>query len=129
MSVTLRLTESEETLKIWPYKFVLDITVELIASGPQKASLRMQIAVENKSSTPFSFTTAMHSYFTAPHVHEVAITPLQHLSFFDKLSNSEKIQEEPAVTISAETDRVYYKCVLIRFLAWFPYFARSNQDS
>lgn len=121
VSVTLRLTESEETLKLWAYKFVLDITVELIASGPQKASLRMQISVENKSSSPLSFTTAMHTYFTAPHIHDVAITPLQQHNYFDKLSNSEKVQEEAAVTISSETDRVYYK-----YVHWALNSVRSN---
>lgn len=109
MSLTLRLKETEDTIKFWPHQFELDITVELSQTGSQKPSLRMQMSVLNKSDSPLSFTTAMHSYFVVPNVHDVAITPLHQHPYFDKVAATEKIQEDEKITFSGETDRVYFK--------------------
>lgn len=112
VSVTLRLTHSAQTLELWPHKFEFDITIGLLAPEAQHSpSLHMQLAVFNRSEEEFNFTCAFHTYFTVPDVTQVAITPLQQHTYFDKLTISDSTQESPVVSIVGETDRVYHKYV------------------
>lgn len=99
-------------MAIWPHRFELDVTFELHHSGTARPSLRQQLLVRNNSNTGISFTTALHTYFTVPHIKDVEVTPLHKHKFFDKVTSTEKVQEEPTVTFSGETDRVYYGYVL-----------------
>jgi D-hexose-6-phosphate mutarotase len=128
--VTLRLTESPKTLHLWPFSFELDVTAEIVVDPSKTPVLRMQLAVKNNSSSEFSFTGALHSYFCVPHVNSIAVSPLHQHVFYDKVVQFERTQVEPLVTISGETDRIYYKCALIGiiFVDFFALFPQTRAD-
>lgn len=60
-TVTLALTESSETLALWPYKFCLTSTFTL-----EGDSLRHTLAVENTDTEAFSFGIGFHPAFAIP---------------------------------------------------------------
>lgn len=60
-SVTLALTESPETLALWPYKFRLTSTFTL-----EGDSLRHTLTVENTDTEAFSFGIGFHPAFAIP---------------------------------------------------------------
>jgi glucose-6-phosphate 1-epimerase len=107
--VVLRLTQNTKTLALWPHNFQLDLRVELMQHASKGPALRMELSATNNSTSAFSFTSALHSYYTTQHVFNAAVTPLQHLTYYDKTTQSEKLQDDALVKITAETDRVYYK--------------------
>jgi glucose-6-phosphate 1-epimerase len=108
-SVTMRLESNEQTKALWPYDFQLDVMVELCAILPGRVALKIELGVYNLSATDFTFTGALHSYFDVPHVNDIAVRPFHQHSFFDKVTSSQRIQEEDLVTIHGETDRVYHE--------------------
>lgn len=109
--VVLRLVDTEKTRKLWDFKFVLDIGVHLIRLEDGSVSFKQTMTATNTSDKAFSFTTALHTYYAVSHVNKIAITPLHQHQYWDKVSQSAKVQEDPLVTISGETDRVYHKYV------------------
>ena len=56
----LSLTESEGTLKIWPFKFRCEYEVVLSA-----VSLKMTLNIMNTGNTPFDFMALLHTYLKA----------------------------------------------------------------
>ena len=59
MSVQLHLSEDESTLKLWPHKFNLTLTIRLTSQ-----SLHQELAVKNTDDHTFDFTALFHTYFT-----------------------------------------------------------------
>jgi glucose-6-phosphate 1-epimerase len=53
-----RLESSEETLKLWPHAFELDLAIAI--GGPR---LAMELRARNSGEVGFSFTAALHTYF------------------------------------------------------------------
>jgi D-hexose-6-phosphate mutarotase len=98
--IRLRLHDSEATYDIWPHSF--DVRV-VITVG---AELRVQLIARNGGDTPYSCGGALHSYFNVDDVRAIAIGGLEDNDYIDQLDGQRKTQAG-AVTIAAETDRVY----------------------
>ena len=72
------------------------------------ASLSMALSVTNPAAAPVTFEEALHTYFTAGDVRQVAVAGLKGATYIDKVDGgSRKTQAEDVVTIGAETDRLY----------------------
>ena len=68
VTVQLHLSEDESTLKIWPHKFHLTVTVRL--SGQ---TLHQELAVKNTDDHPFDFTALFHTYFTVDDIKKTKV--------------------------------------------------------
>jgi len=103
-TVTLRLTDTEETRKIWNYEFIFDLKVIL-----QEKKLKIDLQVLNTGTEEFSFTTALHTYFKVANVEAAKVKGLNGLKFVDKtLSDTPTVTEtRKEVMVSDWTDRVY----------------------
>lgn len=100
--VTLALSESEETLALWPHGFELRYTVTLAETLTTEAN------VTNTGTTPFQFQFALHSYFQIPEIAQVRIAGLRNAEYLDKLLKMERLTERgEEIAISRETDRVF----------------------
>lgn len=100
--VQLRLGDNEATRALWPHRFEAELRVEL--SG----SLRVALEVVNTGNAPFEFTAALHSYFHIADVDEVVVSGLEGIRYRDKTRyGAESVQENSALRIRGETDRVY----------------------
>ncbi len=58
VSVDLQLSDDEDTLKVWPHKFTLTLTVRL-----SEQSIYQELTVKNQDNQTFEFKTLFHTYF------------------------------------------------------------------
>ena len=58
VSVELHLSNDEDTLKIWPNKFNITLTVRL-----SEKSLVQELKVDNQDDHAFEFSALYHTYF------------------------------------------------------------------
>jgi D-hexose-6-phosphate mutarotase len=71
------------------------------------AELRLALATHNAGDRPLRLTEALHTYFAVADVSRIAIRGLEGCTYIDKVAGGERRQQAGAVTIGAETDRIY----------------------
>lgn len=98
--VTLSLSSSEESLKLWPHKFELELHVVVTDS------LIMELKTTNRDDKAFKITQALHTYFEVSHISDVIIKGLDKKPYLDALTMQKKVQEGD-ITFEGEVDRVY----------------------
>lgn len=106
-TVELVLTESDYTLKMWPYKFKAVYTVALHGE-----ELRTEFRVINTDDKPFDFTAALHTYIEVLHVGQAKVKGLKGLTYLDKSADpknpASKVESRDLVTFgTALVDSVY----------------------
>ena len=96
-------TESDETTTaVWPASFRL---VHRATFGPV---LSLELLMTNTGETPLRFEEALHAYFRVGDVERARVKGLDGVSYFDKTDNDLRKSQAGDITISAETDRVYF---------------------
>jgi glucose-6-phosphate 1-epimerase len=100
--IRLSLRADAATRAILPLEFSAVFTLRL------GATLGMALTVTNTGTEPFRFDEALHSYFTVGDVRQVRVEGLHGATYLDKADGARrKTQSDVAVTVSAETDRLY----------------------
>lgn len=97
----------DTTASEWPYKFRVNYTVTLESDG-NKLVITMDVT-NLEDGRPFTFTTALHSYFTVDDAANASIPELDGVSYIDAIDPSAtapKMQTGPVV-FPGEVDRVY----------------------
>ena len=102
----LTLKESAYTMDMWPHPFEAKYTISL---GADKLST--ELCITNTGSSPFDFTAALHSYWSASGMANIKITS----DDFNGATYLNKMLDPPAqvksadasITISQEVDSVY----------------------
>ena len=99
-TVTLRLTDSDKSLELWPFHFevLLKITVG--------THLGLELVTRNLDKRPFEITSALHSYLAVSDITRVSVDGLDDTRCFDKVS-SEEYAHSGLLHIDRETDRVF----------------------
>lgn len=85
----------------WPHRWRLALRATF------GATLRVELAATNTGDTPLVYEAALHTYFAIGDAASVRITGLEGASYLDKVDGGRARVQEGAVTIAAETDRVY----------------------
>ena len=112
---TLRLTDSEETRALWPHAFVAELTVMIAGNR-----LDVEFEVENTGSDAFSFTAALHSYFSVAKANSCQLQGLDGVCYLDKADGGKlKREDGETVLLDDEMDRVYLD-VSKPLLLWEP---------
>lgn len=102
-SVTLRLTADEATRAIWPYEFSAEIAVRI-----EGRELAVALSVLNTGNEPFHFTGALHTYVRVRDAGRATVHGLRGVTYRDSAAgNIERIDDDPAIAITGEVDRVY----------------------
>jgi len=96
-----RLTETEASLSMWPFKFEVVYTVTLL---PQ--ALQMEVSVKNVDSKSWDFTLLLHSYLKVADIATTRISGLDKISYIDKIHGKNDTQNGD-LTIDEAVDRVY----------------------
>ena len=106
--VDLRLTHSEDSLKLWNYKFELVLKVTI------SDKLTMELKTTNLDEKEFKLTQALHSYFKLSDISNAVVKGLNNKPCFDALTNKTNIQNGD-ITFNQEFDRVFQEvdCELI----------------
>lgn len=99
----LQLENSETTYALWPYAFKATLTVTV--GGP---NLRLEFKVENTGPTPFSFTTALHTYLRVEDIATTAVENLAGSTYRDAVTHVRgNKQVNTALHFTGEVDRIY----------------------
>lgn len=101
-SLVLVLNSTDATRALWPHDFTLRHRI-VVAS-----ELSMTLEVTNRSSEPFAFEEALHTYFTISDIRAVTATGFEGADYLDKVDGAQrKTQDHSPIRITGETDRVY----------------------
>ncbi len=102
MVVQLTLASDASSRTFVPQDFILIYTLRL------GQTLSMALTVTNASGAPLSFEEALHTYFAVSDVRQARVEGLAGATFIDKTDGAtRKAQDDPVITIGAETDRLY----------------------
>lgn len=101
-SLTFRLTHNDETLKMWRYRFELELHVTI------SKELSMELKTTNLDCESFVLTQALHTYFNVSHISHVSVKGLDKKPYLDALTWKQEIQKGD-ISFNQEVDRVYQK--------------------
>ncbi len=97
----LGLNQTDAGFSGWPHNFDLELAVTV------GQSLQVTLGIRNSGSDSFTWTGALHSYFSVGHITEVTVEGLQGLPYTDRLDPIIPKSEDHSIHITAETDRIY----------------------
>jgi len=100
LTLTLAPTEQSRALGFDNFGVALQVVLG--------ETLTMRLTVANESGEPLQVGEAFHTYLTVGDVTQVGIIGLAHAEYLDKTDHfNRKLQTEPVIRITAETDRLY----------------------
>ncbi len=103
--IILALKSSEETLKLWPYLFELQL--EIIMSD----RLELSLITKNTGAEPFVITQALHTYLLMQDISSACVEGLDQTKYYDKLTDTYNNPQQGKLCFSSEVDRVYENVV------------------
>ncbi|MBL8992244.1 MAG: D-hexose-6-phosphate mutarotase, partial [Spirochaetia bacterium] len=99
---TWRLTDDAETLAVWPHPFELLFEVRL-----EEKSLSLTFTVKNTGEAPFSFRSALHTYFRVEDIHRTSLTGMKDVVYQDRLSGqNDLVHRDEPFSFTGETDLI-----------------------
>ncbi len=99
--MVLRLEPGDELRELWPHPSALECRISV------GGALELELTTFNTGSGPVTLSQALHAYFNVSDVRRVAIHGLDGCTYLDKVDGGRRKRQAGAVTISAETDRIY----------------------
>jgi glucose-6-phosphate 1-epimerase len=97
------LHEDAASRQQWPHAFGARLSVRL-----QPGSIEVTLTITNTGATPFSFSTALHTYLRVNDIRQVQLLGLQDVRYQDATDKcTVKTQLEAQLSIPGEVDRVY----------------------
>lgn len=99
--VSVAVESDSASMSRWPHRWRLALRATF------GATLRVELAVTNNGDTSFDYEVALHTYFAVGDAAALRITGLEGISYLDKVDGGRTRVQEGAITIAAETDRVY----------------------
>ncbi|MGB0387196.1 MAG: D-hexose-6-phosphate mutarotase [Ardenticatenaceae bacterium] len=99
--IRLAISDNERTHALWPHAFELEVVITV------GKTLQVELVMRNRGDEPFTCSGALHSYFKVSDVTDIAIHGLEDGTYIDQLDDFQRKVQQGAVTISAETDRIY----------------------
>ncbi|MEE9529563.1 MAG: D-hexose-6-phosphate mutarotase [Syntrophobacteria bacterium] len=97
----LFIADSEETMKLWPHRFRLEIDITV------SDVLRTKLISTNVDNKPFRFGGALHSYFNISSISNIMIKGLEGCPYLDKVDQGRRKVQDGSVSVKSETDRIY----------------------
>lgn len=97
----LSLADSAATRELWPHPFLAELYVRL------SDSLTTTLRVTNTGEQPFTFTTALHTYFLLGDVREARVEGLEGSRFLGTEPGAAPRAFSTPITVEGETDGVY----------------------
>ena len=102
-AAVLRLEDSDETRAQWPQAFRVELHVQLRAW-----SLEMTLHVHNTGTTPFDFTSALHTYLAVDDAFASQVEGLQGLTYRNNPTQTEHLESAARLGFGTEIDRAYF---------------------
>ncbi len=99
--IVLSLKENAYSLALWPYSFELELTFIV------GKALSVALKTINTSAMPFTFTQALHTYFTVGDIEKVEARGLEETPFIDYTDAKKEKSESGSLHIHRMINRVY----------------------
>lgn len=100
---TLRLRESDASWALWPHPFVAELSATL-----EERALHVRLTITNTGEQPFSFTSALHSYFRVHDVRRATVRGLRGTRYVVSAEPAvEHVDDGEEMAVAGEVDRVY----------------------
>lgn len=99
--VRLGLNDTDQTRELWPQAFALEYVVTV------GSTLEAKLIVRNTDEAAYTWTGALHSYFTVGDVRQIAIRGLDGTMYLDKVDAMQRKTQHGELTFDSETDRIY----------------------
>jgi len=100
--VVLSLADSDATRALWPHRFTLTLAITV------GEALTLELETVNKGDEPFSFTQALHSYFTVGCIHDTTVRGLEGARYLDTVGEVVEKVQDGVIRFTEETDRDYF---------------------
>ncbi len=100
-SITLLLSDTDESRSVWPYQF--DLYIDFVVGK----KLTLNSTTRNTGKKAFSFTQALHTYFKISDIENVYVTGLANKYYLDKLDEFNLKIQEGNIVVDKEIDRIY----------------------
>lgn len=106
---TFTLEPNDAILAQWPHRFRLEFTVTL-----QNQHLRMALTVHNVDDKPFTFSAALHTYFSISDIKRVGLNGMEGRYYWDNNSSDfhkdRFVDHQNSLEFPNAIDRVYFGC-------------------
>jgi glucose-6-phosphate 1-epimerase len=103
-SAAFELVADEQTRQIWPFDFLARYKVRLTGQN-----LDLTLFITNMDCKPFTFTSALHTYFRVNDLTAVRVVGLEQTAYCDTVGGRfEKEAEHRSLAIQSEVDRIYW---------------------
>jgi glucose-6-phosphate 1-epimerase len=99
--VRMLLRDDAETQALWPHAFELELTAVI---GSQ---LKVLITARNPGSEAYSYTAALHPYFTISDAQAITVRGLEGTDYLDKTEGFTRKPQPDPISITGWTDRIY----------------------
>ncbi len=122
--LTLTLSHTEETLKIWPHEFRLTCHMDL------GDDIKIELTTENISKTSMALSQALHTYLPTQDIHRTRILGAGNGQYIDALDNWQLKQQQGSIGFTEEVDRIYLGAYQYQILSYNKHFVlNSNSQS
>lgn len=99
----LEMSENQQTLKLWPHQFRLELVFRLEAAG-----LDISFSITNTGKKEFEFKNGLHTYFSAADIGQASLAGLIGAGFVDFLGDKTvRAETREKIRFERETDRIY----------------------
>ena len=99
--ISLSLCDDEQSRLIWDHAFELILEISI------GASLGLTLTTRNKGDKTFTISQALHTYFNVGDISKVSVEGLDNHDYLDKAASGEQKQQQGAIEVNAEVDRIY----------------------
>ena len=100
--IVLSLSETEESLKLWPHNFMLTLTATI------GKTLHLSLQTVNTSNEAFTITQALHAYFSVTDINRTHVEGLDNVNYLDKVTGAERAELQVGhIAVDQEVDRIY----------------------
>ena len=102
--LTLGISESEQSMSIWPSMFDAELTIVL-----DRGRLDVELHVENTGHSQFAFTAALHTYLRVGEVEHARLNGLKGFQFRDAADDNRiKTERLDGLQFDGPVNRVYH---------------------
>ncbi len=111
ISIALKLSHDENTLKIWPFEF------ELICHFELGNDIAINLTSKNLSSNSMALSQALHTYLPTEDIHKTRILGAASGDYIDALDDWVLKKQQGAICFNQEVDRIYLGANTYRVLS------------
>ena len=101
IELAFSILPSEAGAKQWPHATPAILRMKI------GAVLEMELTTRNDSGEAITLGQALHTYFTVGDIRDCSITGLEGCDYLDKVDGGARKQQEGAIVIGSEVDRIY----------------------